>query len=373
MMAASKIEWTDRSDWNPIRGCTRVSPGCGGPGPHGGCYAEAIAARFSDPGQPFHGYAKRTVKGPRWTGRVDLIDERLTRPMRWRRPAKIFASSTSDIFHESLSSSDIDRLFAVMALCPHHTFQVLTKRSARMRAYLADRARRFFVCDEILALRGRATDNAIDKAIWDLTRREGALQNRWPLANVWLGVSVEDQQRGFDRIPDLLATPAAVRWISAEPLLGPLNLRCLEGSIDNAFDGYAFDALAGAGVSYSDTRATVAFDTPKLDWIVTGGESGPGARPMHPDWARSLRDQCRATGVPFFFKQWGEWRDRGAEQPISARKYRSHIAYVDADTGQNKPHPNRFSDETMVRLGRNRSGRLLDGIEHNAFPEVEAR
>jgi protein gp37 len=124
-MSKTKIQWTDRSDWNPVRGCTRVSPGCGGPGPHGGCYAEVIAARFSDPGQPFHGFAKR---GPaRWTGKVELIKERLTLPLRWRKPARIFVNSMFDLFHEALPDEAIDRVFAVMALCPQHVFQILTK------------------------------------------------------------------------------------------------------------------------------------------------------------------------------------------------------------------------------------------------------
>src|SRR3954469_1920793 len=137
-MTQSKIEWCDRSDWNRMRGCSRVSPGCGGPGPHGGCYAEGIAARFSGPDQPFQGFAKRVNGKPRWTGKVALMEDRLTEPMHWRKPARIFACSMSDLFHENLPDEAIDKVFAVMALCPQHTFQVLTKRPERMKRYMLD-------------------------------------------------------------------------------------------------------------------------------------------------------------------------------------------------------------------------------------------
>ena len=130
-----KIEWTDRSDWNPIRGCTRVSPGCGGPGTQGGCYAEGMAARFSKPGQWGHGFAEMRNGAPRWAGQVELQKDRVALPLSWRKPARVFVSSTSDVFHEALPDKAIDKLFAVMALCPHLTFQVLTKRPERMRQW----------------------------------------------------------------------------------------------------------------------------------------------------------------------------------------------------------------------------------------------
>lgn len=248
-MTRSAIEWCDRSDWNPLRGCTRVSPGCGGPGPHGGCYAEAIAARFSDPGQPFHGYVERTKSGPRWTGKVELIEERLTAPQRWRKPARIFALSMSDLFHESVPDEWIHRIFSVMERCPDHTFQVLTKRAARMRDYCSARAVPF------------------------VSRFEYGF--RLPLANVWLGVSVEDQARADERIPLLLDTPAATRWVSLEPLLS------------------AVDISPWVGLSAGP------------HWYVIGGESGPGARPFKIEWARSIVAQCRIARIPCFVKQLG--------------------------------------------------------------------
>jgi protein gp37 len=272
----TKIEWADRSDWNPLRGCTRVSPGCGGPGPHGGCYAEAIAARFSDPGQAFHGFAERTKSGPRWTGRVELIEERLTAPLRWRKPARIFALSMSDLFHESVPDEWIDRIFAVMALCPQHTFQILTKRAERMRDWFARMAA---VEDNEWLADPRRPEAAVEiryciEALARTIRQipfQAQVATVWPLPNVWLGVSAEDQPRWDERWPALAATPAVVRWISYEPALGPLNI----------------DALAGP------------------DWLVIGGESGPGARPFKIEWARSIIGQCKAAGMPVFMKQVG--------------------------------------------------------------------
>jgi protein gp37 len=266
-VTASKIEWCDRSDWNPLRGCTRVSPGCGGPGPHGGCYAEAIAARFSDPGQPFHGFAERTKSGPRWTGRVELIEKRLTAPLRWRKPSRIFALSMSDLFHEAVTNETIDRIFAVMALCPQHQILVLTKRAERMRDYMS------------ASNLPRRLEQAMD-AITSVQPDHGG----WPFRHLWLGVSVEDQARADERIPLLLETPAAVRWISAEPMLGPVDLTKIHGR-------------------WSAIWKDNAVGRPWLDWVVVGSESGRGARPCDLDWVRAIRDQCAAAGVALFWKQ----------------------------------------------------------------------
>lgn len=280
-MTASKIEWCDRSDWNPIRGCTRVSRGCGGPGKAGGCYAERIAARFSGPGQPFHGFAKRVNGEARWTGKVALIDDRLTEPLRWRRPAKIFACSMSDLFHEALPDEAIDQVFAVMALCPQHTFQVLTKRPERMRRYCTtiQKNGRWLAMEDVALSLGRAPRGVDDGAFGHLAAHQF-------LSNVWLGVSVEDQATADARIPVLLDTPAALRFISAEPLLGPVDLvriapgRWVQGR----------NVLRESGSGH-------------LDLVIAGAESGPNARPCDLDWIRSLRDQCVAAGTAFFWKQ----------------------------------------------------------------------
>lgn len=347
-MTASKIEWTERSDWNPIRGCTRVSEGCR----H--CYAEQIAGRFSDPGQAFHGFAQRTSAGGRWTGKVELVEDRLTLPLRWRKPSLIFASSTSDIFHESLSDGDIDRIFAVMALAPHHRFQVLTKRAERMRAWF-DR------------YDGAHDDNCADMVSKALEPRLSTLlatrdaHNRlahWPLPNVWPGVSVEDQAAADERIPHLLATPAAVRFLSCEPLLGPVDCApFLNKNIPDAGE-------SGCGEIRPLRVASI-------DWVIAGGESGRGARPMHPDWARNLRDQCADAGVPFFFKQWGEFAPGEiAGEFLNPDRAAKGFEYFDGrwDECWSEPEGHCDDEPDVYRIGKSRAGRLLDGVEHSGMP-----
>jgi protein gp37 len=331
-MAESKIEWTDRSDWNPIRGCTRVSPGCGGPGPHGGCYAEAMAARFSDPAIPAtpdhpatpaqwgHGYAERTSKGGRWTGRVELIEDRLLLPLRWKRPAKVFPSSTSDIWHESLTDDEIDRIMAVMALTPHLTYQPLTKRAVRMRDYLTRPGVEVRIGLTALGIcmgdlqRNPKSSIGRGVTIKGSDINPGALV-KWPLPNVWLGVSVEDQIRADERIPALLATPATIRWISAEPLLGPIDLESSLGG--TRWIGGQRGCAGSAERSGAMHHGSGAPDCPRhlhhhhddrcrrgLDWAVVGGESGPRARDNDFETnARAIRDQCLRAGVAFFGKQ----------------------------------------------------------------------
>jgi protein gp37 len=357
MTGKSKIQWTDAT-WNPLAGCSIVSPGCTN------CYAMRQAARIERMGGADH-YVGLTemVKGkPVWTGRVALASEKtLLAPLRWKKPRKIFVNSMSDLFHESVPDEWIDKIFAVMALAPQHTFQVLTKRSKRMRGYMcADR-------------RSRILDAAIDvvrieegarafKDVRELNKpREfpRADTSRWPLPNVWLGVTAEDQTRADERIPDLLATPAAVRFVSCEPMLGAVafhNLPLGRSAHVNAMTGetLTFDGDYDA-------------EGPRLDWVICGGESGPGARPMHPDWARSLRDQCRAAGTPFFFKQWGEWEPREEWAPHT----REHMRAIKID-GSSVPDdvaPQDVGGHRLARVGKLHAGRLLDGREHNDFPE----
>lgn len=348
----SKIEWTDRSDWNPMRGCTRVSDGCKN------CYAERIAGRFSGPGQPFEGFA--TVKGreARWTGKVALIEDRLTLPLRWRKPSRIFVNSAFDLFHESVPDDWIDKVFAVMALAPQHTFQVLTKRPKRTREYFAARTE------------GDPWAEAADEIgdLLGMTEHPRVLEPRdMPLPSVWLGVSAEDQTRADERIPYLLATPAAVRWVSYEPALGPIDFSPWLQHWRGALSSYNDGAIRRADIDGLPVDA--------LDWIVCGGESGPGARPMHPDWARKVRDDCAAAGVAYFFKQWGEWapgeNSNGpptrTEQTADWFDGRWHYGEVTPKTS-GEMH---FDDAPdLYRLGKKTAGRLLDGIEHNAMPEA---
>jgi protein gp37 len=205
----TNIEWTDRT-WNPLRGCSRISPGCVN------CYAEVIAARFSGPGQPFEGFADRKKAGSKWTGKVELVPAALDEPLGWRKPARVFVNSMSDLFHEALPIEAIARVFAVMYLAPQHTFQVLTKRADRMRHVLTHP--KFY--EMVLAAAGplrRADPALLSIAISDPTK--------FPHSNVWLGVSVENQAAAEERIPLLLDTPAAIRFLSCEPLLGRLNIK----------------------------------------------------------------------------------------------------------------------------------------------------
>jgi protein gp37 len=286
-MAASAIEWTDVT-WNPVRGCSRVSEGCRN------CYAERQAARFSDPGQYAHGFVQRTKSGARWTGRVELVPEKLLEPLSWRKPRRVFVNSMSDLFHEALPLDAIDRVFAVMALAQQHTFQVLTKRPQRMREYLsgpmsADR------CVSVLGFVADTKHHA-DVAHFGLRIEGGKLliPNELLIPNVWLGVSVENQETADARIPALLDTPAAVRFVSAEPLLGPIDLRAVRIT-----DSCTEDVL-GDGEWRGESASP-----PGIDWVIVGGESGPGARPCELAWIRSVARQCAEARVPCFVKQLG--------------------------------------------------------------------
>lgn len=400
---ATKIEWAGES-WNPIpartadgkRGwhCEHTSPGCEN------CYAETqnIKRRFDlGTGLPYKPGHRKDVE-------TFLDEAALLKPLGWKKPRKVFVCSMTDLFGDFVSDDMIDRVFAVMALCPQHTFQVLTKRSARMREWFSPdqyrrNARAELVRAEMQKLR---------------PERIGGLP-QWPLPNVWLGVSVEDQQRADERIPDLLATPAAIRWISAEPLLGPVEIaQWLHDS----------DCWLTTGASEERACTCCAPRENHIDWVVAGGESGKDARPMHPDWARSLRDQCAAANVPFFFKQWGEHIPGEIFHPESERgagtvfwcngedEYNGGHIDLEPIISQHFPEgcPVHASEEAQIaakgwidgnaaqacakdcareacqqaerwckgddkpwltiarRVGKKRAGRLLDGVLHDAMP-----
>lgn len=302
--------------------------------------------------------SERTVRQHRALGA--LAPERiLTEPLRRRKPTRYFVNSMSDLFHESVPDEWIDRVFAVMALCPQHTFQVLTKRSARMLAYMTRGD------DEHGDYFERLSDAAV--ALTDSPCAAHVDSVDWPLPNVWLGVSTERQQEADARIPDLLATPAAVRFVSAEPLLGPIDFTQL-----NWRDGLRLDALQSYTSVPTETPGHWLHepnDLPALDWIIVGGESGTNARPMHPDWPRSIRDQCVAAGTAFFFKQWGEH----AWTP-------DQVAYTDAPAWGRKqgfpigtPFEHHSCGHTSFRVGKKRAGRLLDGRTWGEMPATAAQ
>jgi protein gp37 len=280
-MNPSSIEWTDTT-WNPVTGCSKVSQGCKN------CYAERMFAR-PYPGRDFTDVRTHT--------------DRLAPALRMRKPRRIFVNSMSDLFHEAVPRDFIDAVWSTMAEARHHIFQILTKRPERMRAFMIDRKNKGW------------------KADW---------------RNIWLGVSVEDQATADERIPLLLQTPAAVRFISAEPLLGPIDIHHRIGH-----------CVFTQADPYSTGRG--------LDLVIAGGESGPHARPSHPDWFRSLRDQCAATGTSFFFKQWGEWApnclcDTACAHPEIKR-----------------PEPGKMG--VMFRCGKKAARRLLDEREHSELPK----
>ncbi|AKF14422.1 hypothetical protein SEA_PHAYONCE_62 [Mycobacterium phage Phayonce] len=334
----TKIEWTRSDDgspgatWNPVTGCTKVSTGCDN------CYAEKIANRFAG--------TKAYPNGFEVTSRPERLDQ----PLRWKRPRRIFVNSMADLFHDQVPDDYIARVFAVMALSDRHTFQVLTKRHGRMRALLRDGEFQQLVYEAWGTLDTPKGQPTMEDWPWP----------GWPLPNVWLGVSTENQQWADIRIPALLDTPAAVRFSSAEPLLGPIEM-----------DSYLVDLPEDEdGAPYPG----------HLDWVIVGGESGPGARPMHPDWARSLRDQCQAAGVPFLFKQRGEWtwnepgEFRMPTKPYSDRIAVMHGAGMTAMTKSNpfnpfeRGHPHWTT--RIDRVGKKRAGRELDGRTWDQYPDV---
>jgi protein gp37 len=331
----TEIEWTEET-WNPVTGCTRVSAGC----LH--CYIERT---------PPMRMSHRRFDGPGIgaTLPVQLHPERLDQPLHWRKPRRVFVNSMSDLFHDAVHEEFIARVWATMAATPQHTYQILTKRPARMRGLL-----------------------------------RGLYGGDWPLPNVWLGVSAENQETADLRIPKLLETPAAVRFVSAEPLLGSIDLSAwLAGHCTCSGAGARVPLPPVDGVHWSGCPA---LRRAGLDWLIVGGESGPGARPMHPWWARTLRDQCYAGGVPYFFKQWGEWAPVGplygaldeSDYDVVEQAHMDAVAYeVDErrEVVQLEPHGT-IADEyqaadgswLMARLGKKRAGRELDGRTWDEYP-----
>ena len=318
MADRTHIQWTD-STWNPVTGCTRVSPGCEN------CYIE-LAPPFRIEGRRFTDRdGERSHKIGSATD-VRLHPERLDQPLRWKRPRRIFVNSLSDLFHEAVSDVYIARVFAVMAQASQHTFQVLTKRHGRMRALLNSPDFMQVVAEKYRG-EGRGPFAEIDPL-------------PWPIPNVWLGVTVENQQWADNRIPALLDTPAAIRFLSVEPMLGPVD-------------------LATGLRTWADGRPVQI--NRHLHWVICGGESGPNARPMHPDWARALRDQCTTAGVAFFFKQWGEWAPDGFAKGWleDRRRYIGDAVTICGSDGFR---------QVMRRTGKKAAGREIDYRSWDEYP-----
>jgi protein gp37 len=363
------IEWTDAT-WNPITGCSVVSPGCAN------CYAMQLAGTRLRNHPSRRGLTRVSAGRHVWNGQVRYNHEWLDQPFGWPQ-RMIFVCAHGDLFHDAVEQWMIAEIFGVMIASHHirgHIFQVLTKRAERMRQLLNDPE----FWEEVMD----AASSQVMERVDPLDRRSDdarATMRDYDAANpppgIWLGVSVEDQQRADERIPLLLQTPATVRWLSCEPLLGPVDLEgpCELAGIDR---GKTWGEM---GDAQRACRALRYGDTSRLDWVVCGGESGKSARPMHPGWARSLRDQCDEAGVPFFFKQWGEWAEAGDENPSALLQQSSEDRIFSADgrvfgAGTRK-HGGMVEEgwqaagaAWMARVGKKLAGRLLDGVEHNAYP-----
>lgn len=493
MADRTQIEWTDATA-NVVNGCSVVSPGCTN------CYAMRLAGTRMRSHPTREGLTIDTKAGPVWTGEVRFNEKALQQVLNWTKERMIFWNAHGDLFHDSVPDDWIDRCFAVMALTPQHKHQCLTKRSARMRAYMTGAGVTQRVAKAMDAVRvdmrhvpvekwaavpdfpayeasshgsvrrdgailqvvvreaddrptltlwrenkpftryvhhlvllafvgrspegfearhlnGSSLDNRLANLEWSdrstnqadkvrhgsnggpakITREQAAeiraaraggrkqqviadeygisrslvsmIESRtvwpdampWPLPNVWLGVSVEDQKRADERIPDLLATPAAVRWISAEPLLGPVDLTNI--AEPSGSKSTTINALRD--------RLGSTFCGSRLDWVVAGGESGPGARPLHPDWTRSLRDQCAAAAVAFLHKQNGEFAPGEiAGEYLNPEKAAKGMSYFNDrwDECWSEPEGHCDDEPDVYRVGKKRAGRLLDGVQHDGYP-----
>lgn len=304
MAENTRIEWTDAT-WNPVLGCTPVSAGCTN------CFAAHLAATRLKHLPAYEGLAQVNSRGQGvFNGTIRLMEDRLLDPLKWRKPRRVFVNSMSDLFHPDVPFEFVDKVFAVMALCPQHTFQILTKRPERMVEYFAtgdgeDGSRHGAVSGMAASLLERLSDSQANR-LW-VHRRFS-----WPLHNVWLGTSVENQETADERILHLFYIPAAVRYLSCEPLLGSVTLPpyALEGwHPDGSYqeDGTAFiphftQDGEDAGVEYISNKP----DYPRIHWVIVGGESGPNARPMDLTWVYGIVRQCEAAGVPVFVKQLGK-------------------------------------------------------------------
>lgn len=335
---STTIEWTQRpgtkgETWNPVVGCTKVSAGC----KH--CYAKTMhdkrhKAYLAGKLQNIPQYAQPFEK-------VHLMPQRLTLPLKWKKPRTVFVNSVSDLFHADVPFEFIDQVFAVMALTPQHTYQILTKRPERMAEYFA-----------------RVDTYTVWLPTSDISAEVVELEH--PLPNVWLGTSVENQATADERIPHLLRCPAAVRFLSCEPLLGAVDTM----------------SLNGPGHCLYQVLQPVKGHRPAIDWVITGGESGPGARPMHPDWARSLRDQCKADGVPFFFKQWGAYQPGSMDGKglvvLNNGKAEDYSIGPDVRLKYSTSEWAALKPEVMSRVGKKNAGHLLDGVEHHEWPKLNS-
>jgi protein gp37 len=349
----SKIEWTDAT-WNPIVGCSVISPGCTN------CYAMRSAHRIEAmregswqkvlmagkpiPDGPYSGTTKVVNGNPVWTGKLALAPEStLLKPLRWKRPRMIFVNSMSDLFHENVPDEWIDRVFGVIACCPQHTFQILTKRSNRMRSYferLAAKEESDWLRDPRrpdVPVQVRHCIEEMARSVSGLPFQERIVAGGWPLSNVWLGNSVEDQKRADARREHLQAI-AAQGWttfVSYEPALGPVD-----------WTGWEC-----------------------LSWLISGGESGPGARPSHPGWHRAARDFCQRNRIAYFFKQYGEYSPGRSDALLRKSDSPGAVEHVNNGAYLAVSHDG-LTGEYLNRTGKKHADRLLDGRTWDEMPSA---
>jgi protein gp37 len=286
-LGKTKIEWTEYS-WNPVSGCTPISEGCQN------CYAKRMANRL-------RGRCGYPADEP---FKVTLHKDRLEEPLRWKKPRRVFVCSMGDLFHEDVSRWMRFEVMDIILQAKQHTFLILTKRPANMKEFFE----------------------------WYYSKAGRTIET---IKNLWLGVTAENQQRADERIPILLQIPAAVRFVSVEPMLGPVDL--------SLSDGVDLSVSVGTGL-----KPGKSYLINSLDWVICGGETGPGARPMRLNWVRSLRDQCQTAGISFFFKAWGEYGPN----------------WLNDDNGKIE------GSEWMDRMGKKAAGRLLDGRTWDEMPEI---
>lgn len=327
--------------WNPIVGCTKASPACND------CFAERMANRLS--GMPKTAYYKEVITDGKWNGRTVLAESQLTKPLQWKSPRMVFTVDMGDLFHESVPFVWIDAVFSIMSDNDKHIYVLLTKRPERIVEYYSYKKK----------INGGIPWKAKD--------------------NVWIGVTAENQKKADQRVSTLLTIPAKKRFVSIEPMLGPIDLTIIKYKVRNT--QFITDTLDGTTFRKHDTN--------KLDWVICGGESGPKARPMHPDWVRSVRDQCASANVPFFFKQWGEWQSywfNMTSKEVCFKMYSSYLQFTQKDwvnkgdacisldgklckTGGDMQQA-QYPVAIMQRLGRKNTGNMIDGVRHQNWPKI---
>ena len=368
--AAHKIGWLNLpgykgETWNPVVGCRKVSEGCRN------CYAERMANRLAGIANKKSAATTSLLKyadviyNGKWNGKASFNTDELLAPLQWKSPRVVFVCSMGDLFHENTMETWIDKVMVMIALNPKHIFIILTKRAKRMAEYFSRPKEKIVeawekACYDIGL--SDSNDDIDSPACFIYNRAFGYTKKSttgWPLTNMWLGVTAENKAAANERIPALLKIKAAVKFVSVEPMLGPVNLSIwfYSGFMEPPFDDC-------------------------VDWVICGGESGPGARPMHPDWVRSLRDQCKEAQVPFFFKQWGEWQNGSC-----FKEKVKHLFMLDdgqafgysIETGMveiknvSSEYWNKHTPVTVSKVGRKQSGNLLDGVRYETYPSIETR